>query len=470
MIGIELSFPTGRFHATPWGRNVNEGVPEWPPSSYRLARALVDVWSRKARDLPEGRFLRVLRLLGRPPLYALPPVRFHHIRFWQSSNEKNPSKRQLIFDPFATCGEERVLMAFEAEATTEAADDLQQLLSMLAFFGRSESWVQARAVDCLEEREWNCFPFDEAGPGNTARVACFDFPEDKNGPDCLSSLATTTEELLSKGRDRPDCFRWVHYSLPGNSEETIFLGKGRTRKKVRSALYALSSKVLPLVEETLPLAERVRSYLMGIHKRLAGGDPARVSPRFSGKNSTGAPLHGHRHAFFQPLDIDGDGRIDHLLVHGREPFDELEITALDELREVWQTGGRPDLEFVLMNLGECVPGNRSKYWRSATPFVTTRHHRKGRGTREEWIVAELLREFDAHGIPRPVSVELTGEVPGNRPGRGWWSFTRNRKEGQVFPGYGFRVRFDEPREGYFSLGALCHFGLGLFVPERGHEA
>jgi hypothetical protein len=55
VVVIELRFLTGRFHATPWGRNVNEGVPEWPPSPYRLLRALYDAWKRKRPDWPEGR-------------------------------------------------------------------------------------------------------------------------------------------------------------------------------------------------------------------------------------------------------------------------------------------------------------------------------------------------------------------------------------------------------------------------------
>ena len=38
-ITIKLTFPGGRYHATPWGRHVNEGVPEWPPSPWRLLRA-----------------------------------------------------------------------------------------------------------------------------------------------------------------------------------------------------------------------------------------------------------------------------------------------------------------------------------------------------------------------------------------------------------------------------------------------
>jgi len=31
MLIIELEFPAGRYHANPWGRNVNEGEVEWPP-------------------------------------------------------------------------------------------------------------------------------------------------------------------------------------------------------------------------------------------------------------------------------------------------------------------------------------------------------------------------------------------------------------------------------------------------------
>ena len=30
MTTIELTFPAGRYHATPWGRHVNEGAVEWP--------------------------------------------------------------------------------------------------------------------------------------------------------------------------------------------------------------------------------------------------------------------------------------------------------------------------------------------------------------------------------------------------------------------------------------------------------
>ena len=46
MIAISLHFLTGRFHATPWGHHVNEGVAEWPPSPWRLLRALMATFYR----------------------------------------------------------------------------------------------------------------------------------------------------------------------------------------------------------------------------------------------------------------------------------------------------------------------------------------------------------------------------------------------------------------------------------------
>src|SRR5438552_4001703 len=60
MLVIELMFPAGRYHATAWGRHVNEGVPEWPPSPYRLIRALYDARKRKHADWAQSRVEAVL--------------------------------------------------------------------------------------------------------------------------------------------------------------------------------------------------------------------------------------------------------------------------------------------------------------------------------------------------------------------------------------------------------------------------
>src|SRR5436309_7738467 len=77
---IRLTFPGGQYHATPWGRHVNEGVPEWPLSPWRLLRALIATWRRKCPELGELAVRRVLEQLVHPPQFRLPPARVAHTR------------------------------------------------------------------------------------------------------------------------------------------------------------------------------------------------------------------------------------------------------------------------------------------------------------------------------------------------------------------------------------------------------
>ncbi|MDQ3151354.1 MAG: type I-U CRISPR-associated protein Cas5/Cas6, partial [Actinomycetota bacterium] len=51
---LVLTFPRGRYRATPWGRHVNEGAVELPPSPWRLLRALYATWRTRAPELAEG--------------------------------------------------------------------------------------------------------------------------------------------------------------------------------------------------------------------------------------------------------------------------------------------------------------------------------------------------------------------------------------------------------------------------------
>src|SRR5579875_3886216 len=98
---IKLTFPAGRYHATPWGRHVNEGVPEWPPSPWRLLRALVAVWRRTCpEDFSEAQVRRILGTLVEPPHFRLPPYRVAHTRHYMPWEKKGPADRTLVFDTF----------------------------------------------------------------------------------------------------------------------------------------------------------------------------------------------------------------------------------------------------------------------------------------------------------------------------------------------------------------------------------
>src|SRR3954464_14094426 len=103
-VTLKLDFPAGRYHATPWGRHVNEGVPEWPPSPWRLLRALVAVWRRTCPHLSEAQVGRVLEPLLHAPKFRLPESRVAHTRHYMPWEKKGPADRTLVFDTFVVIG------------------------------------------------------------------------------------------------------------------------------------------------------------------------------------------------------------------------------------------------------------------------------------------------------------------------------------------------------------------------------
>ncbi len=475
MVVIELQFPAGRYHATPWGRNVNEGEVEWPPSPFRLARALLDVWKRRKPDWREERVKCLLEALSAPVRFYLPPASAAHTRSYLSSNEKDPLSKQLIFDAFVALDRQaKVLMGYECDLAPEAIHDLSALLEELNYFGRSESWVCAKVEEEITYVEWNSIsvPNDTAAQNSEiVRLACLASPKEyeesaypASAGTWVQALCLTTRDLLNEGWSDPPALRWADfvrskYALqPKPVKDTP-----PNKKRFCCAKYALSSKVLPTIKETVSFAERIRTYLMGIHRRVKNGNSTLVSPTFSGKEPNGKPLKDHKHAFFLPLDEDGDGRLDHLLVSAADPFNNSELTAIDRLRSVWQPDGRPDVQLVLVSLSVDFPMQRSKKWASATPFVTSRHYRKGRGTYYEWLAGEIAKECTFHNLPEPSTVEWIPHTLHTKRSIRWMEFTRSRKNKTPLRGHGCILGFDEPVKGPFAIGSGCHFGLGLFV-------
>lgn len=491
MLIIELSFIGGRFHATPWGRNVNEGVPEWPPSPYRLARALVDTWKRRRPLWPEEKIQPILEALTGPPRFCLPAANGAHLRAFLSENEKDPTQKQLIFDAFMALDKQaKIFLGFEKELSSEAQGDLDELLVEMNYLGRSESWVKACVSKEHEALNWNCQPIRDSQSSanyNSISVACLrqhseyqsqNFSneatssknkkgkkKDENEPlSWMKALCLSSSDLLQAGWSAPPALMNVDYVLetsPGSHARSL---ANKTIARYRYAYYALSSKVLPLITETVSVAERIRRHLMGIHKNCVGGDPALVSPRFSGKGTDGKPAVGHKHAFFVPLDEDHDGRIDHLAVYASEPFESTEIQALDGLRSIWQPDGRPDIRLVLTTLLESPPILHAQSWFSITPMLLARHYRKGRGPYDEWLKQQIAIECKNHSIPDPSKIHFINQTLTRGHTFRWLEFQRSRKGHPPLPGLGCILTFADEVPGPFSLGAGCHFGLGLFIP------
>jgi len=480
MLLIEFTFPAGRYHATAWGRHVNEGVPEWPPSPYRLVRALYDAWKRKLANWDTDRVERALAALSSsPPLYRLPATAVSHTRSYLSKNERNPQEKTLIFDGFVALNPRATVLIGWPHLLPDPSllDDLDSLLAVLNYLGRSESWVSARVLDGVTGVEWNCLPTPqkEVLAGDIVPVAVAVPPADYKPSQIgrgkktrtyswFEAIATGSDLLLEHGLSYPPAMQYVDYVLPTEDLASASIpAQKRQDSHIHSVLYELDSKVLPLVTQTIEVAEQVRVRLMGIHRKLAGGN-ANVSRRFSGKSQDGTPLTGHQHSFILPQDRDGDGRIDHILVYCRhQAFDELERIALDRLDALWQRGGKPDVRCIPVQWGVTFPA--ASLFVSSTPFVPTRHFKSKREGFEAWLHAEVARECTNHGIEKPAGVSGIPNLS-LQVGRSirWAEFRRNRKEDPVQSGLGLSLKFDRPVQWPIALGYGCHFGLGQFRP------
>jgi CRISPR-associated protein Csb2 len=511
-VAIAIAFHAGRMHRTPWGHHVNEGVPEWPPSSWRLLRALVAVWKRKLSDVPSANIIMptVLAKLTVPPLFSLPSASLGHTRHYMPWFKKGPQDKTLVFDAFVALDPNAEVVFLWPAATLDACEEemLQLVLSHLNYFGRAESWCTARLSHDWEPYEnhvWarldkttgnvlaktNCIPLNGSGISEgrePVRVLApcpvrwnqWDYTRATH-PDPLWNLLAETADLHAERWSDPPGSCWVTYLRPADAF-AVSATHQQTKRRTRFfcvARYAIDVTVLPLLQETLSLGELARQRLQGIYGRQNNGMSSVI---FSGKTQEGIPLRDHRHAFYIPTDEDGDGRLDHLTIYARGEadsegqdigFEEADLRALDAFRRLRQVGGKPDLRLVLLGVGICdawgdVPLlGRSQHWRSSTPFVLPRHQ-KARGRRRETPVEQLCDELRRRGFPEPIAVR---EIPRcELDGRSirWIEFRRERLFGVgnrgLGLGYGFETEFRGPVSGPICLGYGCHFGLGTFMP------
>src|SRR5271167_960069 len=95
MITFRVDFPWGRYYAHPWGLNpVRLVEPEWPPSPWRLLRALAAGWFQVSPgQSPSGDILDTLTVLGRElPEMHLPRVSFSKTIHYQPNFGVTPKE------------------------------------------------------------------------------------------------------------------------------------------------------------------------------------------------------------------------------------------------------------------------------------------------------------------------------------------------------------------------------------------
>ncbi len=473
-ITISLRFLAGRFHATPWDRHPNEGVPEWPPAPWRVLRAIIAAAHSVDVDVDNAELADIIGELSAPPEYTLPAATQSHIRSYQPLFASG--KTTLVLDPFVAIGNgagresEAVRMIWRtAILTVLQRKTLARWLDALGYLGRAESWIEARVEDAEPAGESDVvLVARRPGSRSVVRLLC---AADVPSLELLAGLTTDTMTMTTRRLSEPPASRWQTFAMDRAALRDAPMRVRTARPQVTPTLVrmSLAGRLTPLFRDVILFGERVRSALMSKSADVNGDRT--VNPMFSGKHADGTPLQGNVHLHVLPEDRDRDGRIDHVLLWIPGGFDDNARRSVELLEYVY--GGDMLLQCAAVewasddDTASDVAG-RSTTWRSRTPFMLPRHMKMRNGVVVDGPESQLRRELSRCGLPNPIAVTPVAET--DAPNTVMWNRFRLSRvgtgggnRGSARP-LGFEVTFPTSVGGPIAVGYGSRFGLGQFEP------
>lgn len=524
---IIFRFPGGRYHATPWGHHVNEGLVEWPPSPWRLLRAFIATAFTKlhAPDPlpPEHVLRRLIKTLAESlPSYRLPRAVGTHTRHYMPLGvlDKGREKTTLVLDACAKIGEQLLVVCWPAELDAECSQYLDEIVRNIGYLGRAESWVEGRLLvpgeappmdadletvphteGMAKSRGWEQVALlaplssasygkwleenrtlnDEAPAAENKRRSPKESAKDKPllPSDLFDCLTRDTAWLQKKGWNQPPGSRRVLYWRPADALSSSLPVRPHAARAnpppVDAVLLTVASdtrngEVLPLLYRALPQAEILHRTLVS----LAGDGQAADCPVLTGHDVERRPLKGHQHLHILPMCLDGRERLDHFLLWAPMGMDKTAQQALLRLRQTWSKGMEKALFVTLAGQGPLESFRAvlsrsadfigpSRVWVSRTPFVPPRHVKKNG---RNTLEGQVSAELESRGLPDGKIERLPRD---EFIRRGLHRFIRTRKDQSKAPpadlAIGLRLTFAESVTGPICLGYASHFGLGLFAAD-----
>lgn len=151
-VAIGFHFPLGEYHATPWDRAVNSGDSEWPPSPWRIVRALLSVWHTRCPDLdPQAVDSVIGKLASEPPSFLMPEKFPSHTRHYLPGVSHSDVSRDTAYTlapRLQLAPKSRVLVHWPTiELDAQERHLLERLVTRLPYLGRAESVCDATLVD-----------------------------------------------------------------------------------------------------------------------------------------------------------------------------------------------------------------------------------------------------------------------------------------------------------------------------------
>lgn len=520
-VTIAVRFPHGQYHATAWDSAPNAGDVEWPPTPWRLARALLSVWYSRHPSIDESTLTGVLDVLREPPRYWLPPATPEHTRHWlpqvkhrrwDSVSTAMTVDASLHVDP----GDHVIYLWEDAEPSAEVRRALAQLVTSVPYLGRAESVCEARLLTEDDESLLNLDAAGWVGPSDegTHRVLCL-------GSDTTrDDLEMTPDAMRAAKLPRPLGSRWVAYDRPVRTpgQRPDALGArcldGRGVAGPHVLRWRVQSTAPFLAVHGLLATDALRATRLAAIERLGIGVDDRLLHGHLARRSDGRPHEFDAHEGAHWLWLEGDAHAPQAPAFSwsstsSEPAaDSIPSKRVVRDLALWVPAGIPtatldgltrgglfrptgyqprgyvpaDLQLVgAGSPAEVLPeltSTATDEWVSATPFLSTRHRRPNE-TFEAFLSGNVTREWRRRcehqdDAPQVARVECIDDHYGPRWAaryhRRRWLLPRStaRRRGIPEPTLQTMVRigFDRPVRGPVSLGALSHFGFGLFVPMR----
>ena len=484
MFVITIHFLNKKYNATPWGKHVNEGVPEWPPSIWRLIRAMIAAWKRSLPDLPNEIVWPIFqKIISSLPSYRLPSAQTAHSRHYMPTLSKNT----LVMDTFVITGDDPVEFIWKDLTLNESETvTIKNILKNLHYFGRAESWCVAEMSTSAHEP--NCIPHDGRTASNMDLVYVltpkhnvkFTDGMGKNTDADLESVTVTTAQLQNKKYMDPPGGEWVPYLRSQKVFENVPPTRSTSTQSITLVRYAVVGTLRPSIKDTVKVGDIAKATCMSVYGKKYGGD---TSSTFSGKDDNGKYLKNlqdheeHEHAFYLPTYESQNREIDHLTIISTKGFNKKERSVLFDMPSLYGRNLRADLLFqgcgTMSDFSTIPILQRARKWVSSTPLVLSRHvKRRGKEPNiriidglDEQIRNEIKNRYNKSYKIKTIKKYDKPNIHNTtlKP----FEFYRWRNHGSVGAdtAYNISLEFEEPVRGPITLGYSSHYGLGMFVPD-----
>jgi CRISPR-associated protein Csb2 len=468
MLTIKIELIANRYHANPWNRAHVEGVVEWPPSPWRLLRAILAGGFLAKVDENRLKAL-VAKLAQETPSYYLPPSSYTQTRSprkdeTQSTDLYKPGKD--IVDAYLNF-DSRDSSIWVTWSDLDIDDSetllLTKCLAYCRYLGRREADAVWTIAD--EEKPPNAYP----DPSGTVQVACSD--------GTIENLLLSPYEVLAKER---------RSTVPG-----LIYKPYRIESEVQNPLEVKSTyhrADLKIRSKGKLKAELFLVWADKLHQSLIAKLGKTLTSNFSGCDKEGKPLTSHEHVFIQP--VFDEGELVGFTLSSFQGFSEGEIEALYLLRSLWINQSTM-IEIRVVGLSPNY-GDLAKEWKSVTPFLLTRypllrnghprwiantHYQKDGAEHQALKALCYLPQFDIDPKDCTFREDHQGlmmlyqdEVIATATAEIWPDSTRwksDRKHGKrtLMLGFSVQITFPAPKCIVIGIGNNAHFGFGCLFPK-----